>query len=177
MADFNEKVSPEDRLSPLSEGIRQQLLSRCIDGKTLQDLKAAAVLGDPARRAHLELTSAPRTGSWLHATPSPNTGTSIDPLLFRTDVLRWLRIPVAEADAICPLCDGIQDKYGDHALVCPCGGDRTKRHNLLRNQVYHFAASAGLNPELEKPGLLRTRQRVARQMSICHGGSKTRPGL
>ena len=56
-----------------------------------------------------------------------------------------------------PLCDGILDKYGDHCLVCPCGGDRTKRHNRLRNQVFHFCAGAGLNPELEKPGLLQPR--------------------
>ena len=41
--------------------------------------------------------------------------------------------------------------------MCPCGGDRTKRHNLLRNRVYHFASSAGLNPELEKAGLLQPR--------------------
>ena len=24
---------------------------------------------------------------------------------------------------------------GDHATVCPCGGDRTKRHNRLRTVV------------------------------------------
>ena len=55
------------------------------------------------------------------------------------------------------LCDGIMDRFGDHALVCPCGGDRTKGYNHLRNHVYHFAASSGLNPELEKPGLLEPR--------------------
>ena len=49
------------------------------------------------------------------------------------------------------------DRFGDHALVCPCGGDRTKRHNHIRNHTFHFAASSGLNPELEKPGLLQPR--------------------
>ena len=58
---------------------------------------------------------------------------------------------------MCPLCDGVLDKYGDHCLICPCGGDRTRRHNLLRNSVFHFAAAAGLRPELEKPGLLQPR--------------------
>ncbi len=28
------------------------------------------------------------------------------------------------------------------------------RHNTLRNVVYHLLASAGLQPDLEKPGLL-----------------------
>ena len=42
-------------------------------------------------------------------------------------------------------------------LVCCGGGDRTRRHNLLRNIVYFTCASAGLYPELEKPGLLPAR--------------------
>ena len=66
-------------------------------------------------------------------------------------------MPIFEADGICSLCDGVLDKYGDHCLVCPCGGDRTRRHNFLRNVVFHYAASSGLAPELEKPGLLQPR--------------------
>ena len=49
------------------------------------------------------------------------------------------------------------DSFGNHALVCCGGGDRTRRHNLLRNMVYYAASSAHLNPELEKPGLLPQR--------------------
>ncbi len=54
----------------------------------------------------------------------------------------------------------MSNKYGDHCLVCPCGGDRTKRHNHLRNRVFFFSADAGLNPELEKPGLLQPRPHI-----------------
>ena len=67
---------------------------------------------------------------------------------------RWLCMPFAEMDVECLHCDGILDSYGDHALCCSGGGDRTRRHNLLRNLAYHAAAAANLNPELEKPGLL-----------------------
>ena len=63
-------------------------------------------------------------------------------------------VPFSDEDSICPLCHAVQDRFMDHGLVCGCGGDRTKRHNCLRNETYHFAASAGLNPELEKPGRL-----------------------
>jgi hypothetical protein len=70
---------------------------------------------------------------------------------------RWLRMPLAEQDIECPCCDGVLDRFGDHALTCSCGGDRTRRHNLLRNMVYHAASAANLNPELEKPGLLPPR--------------------
>ena len=52
---------------------------------------------------------------------------------------------------------GAENCFGDHALVCCGGGDRTRRHNLLRNQVYYAASAANLHPELEKPGLLPQR--------------------
>ena len=101
----------------------------------MHEKQAAAALSDPARRAQLELTGAPQAGVWLHTCPSPSHQNNIDPFLFRTSILRWLRAPLAESDGICPLCDGVLDRFGDHCLVCPCGGDRTKRHNLLRNSV------------------------------------------
>jgi len=46
------------------------------------------------------------------------------------------------------------DIYGDHALVCSCNGDRTVRHNALRNEVYQELVTAGVRPEREKAGLL-----------------------
>ena len=81
----------------------------------------------------------------------------MDPELFRTMIQRWLRVPVFDAEYHCPLCDDVIDRYGDHCLTCACGGDRTRRHNLLRNEAFHICNSAGLNPELEKPGLLQPR--------------------
>ena len=44
-----------------------------------------------------------------------------------------------------------------------------KRHNLLRNQGCRLAHSAGLNPELEKPGLLRPRPEIG---SLSEDGFK-----
>merc|ERR1712215_205236 len=48
----------------------------------------------------------------------------------------------------------VMDKWGDHALVCACGGDRTKRHNMIRNVGDRLATSAGWRPEPEKTGVL-----------------------
>ena len=157
MADFNTSLLPEDQLTPASEGHRQKEVSKRIDTKTFTNIKAEAARSNVAKRAHLELTTAERAGSWLHNRPSRATGSHMDPLLFKESILTWLRMPVFEADGVCPLCDGVLDKYGDHCLVCPCGGDRTRRHNMLRNFVFHYAKSAGLNAELEKPGLLQPR--------------------
>eukprot|EP00663_Eupelagonemidae_sp_cell21sb_P009881 gene9881-biopygen7688 len=79
-------------------------------------------------------------------------------------------MPVYTRASWCVACDGVMDVYGDHALVCCGGGDRTVRHNQLRNAVYHMAASAGLRPELEKPGLLRPRPELG---SLDEDGSRT----
>ena len=57
----------------------------------------------------------------------------------------------------CPLCDGVMDVFADHALTCACGGDRTKRHNFVRNVGVRLATAAGWRPEPEKPHLLRAR--------------------
>ena len=81
----------------------------------------------------------------------------MDPLLYRTIIHRWLRVPIHESEFHCPFCDEVLDRHGDHCLTCAFGGDRTKRHNLLRNEVFHFSNSCGLNPELERPGILQPR--------------------
>eukprot|EP00959_Pyramimonas_sp_CCMP1952_P173953 3634938-Pyramimonas_sp.AAC.1 len=46
------------------------------------------------------------------------------------------------------------DVWLDHAIACYCHGDRTKRHNALRNQGFFDAQAAGFaRAELERPGL------------------------
>jgi hypothetical protein len=58
--------------------------------------------------------------------------------------------------------------------VCAAGGDRTVRHNLLRNAVFHIARAAGARPELEKPGLLRPRPQIGslEEDGVKHNGSR-----
>ena len=68
-----------------------------------------------------------------------------------------LALPLHVTEFHCPYYEEIIDRYGDHCLTCAYGGDRTKRHNLLRNEVFHQCNSSGLTPELERPGLLQPR--------------------
>eukprot|EP00973_Karenia_brevis_P039504 5452573-Karenia_brevis.AAC.1 len=63
----------------------------------------------------------------------------------------------ARQDFVCSQCNGVMDRYADHTLVCCCGGDRTKRHNLIRNSLHMSFQAAGFAFELEKPNLLRPR--------------------
>jgi len=66
-------------------------------------------------------------------------------------------MPILTEDSACPCCGSGMDRFMDHALVCPCGGDRTLRHNALRDLVFKEAQLASLRPEKEKPGLLPAR--------------------
>ena len=66
------------------------------------------------------------------------------------------------------MCGETFDRFGDHALTCMCCGDRTIRHNCLRNVVCEEAAEASLRPEEEKQGLSPERPSV--------DGIRTAPG-
>ena len=149
------QVNDDDRLpAGGSSKLSQQTLSMAIDKRTGMRLRESAC---QSRRTHLELTSADGAGAYLHATPSKAAKLNNEPALFVAMLRRRLRIRFLEQEVECPCCDGVLDGFGDHALVCCGGGDRTRRHNLLRNIVYYAAEAANLRPELERPGLLPQR--------------------
>ena len=121
-------------------------------------------------RAHMSLLGLDGAGTWLHTIPSDALGTRVDPPLYITMLQRWLRMPIFEEPFFCPYCDGVMDVLGDHALTCACGGDRTKRHNLLRDACVRMAWAAGWHPEPEKAGLLQARSFTASQGNNHEGG-------
>ena len=108
--------------------------------------------------------AAGRTWPWARSLPSPfptpcsKKGQGPHSTLFQTMpwASMWLlpssrimvrlrfHLPIADSDMACPLYDGISDSFGDHARVCPCGGDRVKRYNHLRNILAGRARAAGL---------------------------------
>ena len=107
-------------------------------------------------QAHLNHITTSGASAWLHAMPAKALRTDVDPLLFKTMIQRRLRVPIFEAEFHCTYCDDVVDRFGDNCLTCSMGGDRTKRHNLLRNEAFFMCNSSGLNPELERPGLLQS---------------------
>lgn len=122
----NDSVKETDKLNTDStQAYSQQALSRALDAMTFDQLTDESTTSTQ-RRAHLHLLAAGSAGSWLHALPSENLGLQVEPQLFVAMLQRWLRLPFAALNVLCPMCNGILDKYGDHALVCGCGGDRTK---------------------------------------------------
>ena len=134
--------------------LQQWTLSGLIDAGTLKQLTDPdlAPLGS---RAHMSLLGLEGAGTWLHTIPSDALGTRVEPSLFITMLQRRLRMPIFGEPFFCPFCDGVMDVLADHALTCACGGDRTKRHNLLRDACVRLTWAAGWRPEPEKEGLLQ----------------------
>ena len=154
---YNKQVLAPDRVVlPATAPCRQQKLSQALDRATLQQLDAPGP-GRESFRAHLRLQQQPQAGAWLQAPPNDALGLHIQAPLFRVLLRLRLRLPVADEDAACPFCDGVADRFGDHSLCCTCGGDRVKRHNRLRSLLACRAQAAGLQTEVEKPGLLPPR--------------------
>ena len=81
-------------------------------------------------------------------------GLMLDPPSFRITLARRLRLVIQPEDGPCSRCGGVMDRYGDHASVCTCAGDRARRHNGIRYRVCDAAKEGGLGPEKEKAGLL-----------------------
>lgn len=156
---LNAVLAEPDRV-PVSvpQPLRQQSLSLALERAAVSAL-LEPVQGNLAFRAHLSLMMQPHAGDWLQAVPCERLGLAVAPALFRVMLQVRLRDRLYERLSFCPLCDAVLDVFGDHSVQCPCGGDRTARHNAIRNLAARFLNSAGLRPEVEKPGLLPFRAR------------------
>ena len=102
---------------------------------------------------HLALAAVPGAGAWLTASAAQDDR-QLDEALYRISIQRRLRVPIFNGGEACPLCGAPMDRFGDHALVCACGGDRVVRHNAVRDQVFSELRMGGGRIEREKPGLL-----------------------
>ena len=91
--------------------------------------------------------------AFWHANPGKGLDLMMNADEFRVEVATRLCM-AEEGDRWCPLCDAVHDSRAHHARMCCAGGDRVQRHNAVRNFFFRFLATAGLRPELEKPGLL-----------------------
>ena len=90
--------------------------------------------------------------AFLAAVPSGRT--RLEPAVFSAELRFRLGVPDAVHDCWCPLCDGVLDRHSHHAATCVAGGERTLRHNAVRDVLFAWLDRAGFHPEKERPGLL-----------------------
>ena len=134
--------------------LKQKTLSDALDEAGLTQRLAGA---SASVAAAVLSETLPGAGGFLTAVPCRALGLTFEPAEFNTELHRRLGAKLFGQDDFCPLCDAVMDTHGFHASVCTCGGDKTAGHNAARNEVFHIAAGAGCQPDLETGGLLPPR--------------------
>ncbi|CAE7316738.1 unnamed protein product [Symbiodinium sp. CCMP2592] len=120
-----------------------------------------------AAQAVLRSEAEPGARAFLAATPHGRR--RMEPAAFVAELRQRLCMPDATQDEWCPRCDCILDKFSYHAGLCSAGGERTLRHNALRDLLCTWVGRAGLHPEREKPQVLLP------QRPEDHGLDRRRP--
>ena len=132
LSDFNANLPPDKQFAvPAALAQSQKELSRALDEAawTTQLAHASAV-----GKATLHSEAAPGAGGFLSCVPSGRT--RMEPLVFIAELRVRLNVPEASADTWCPRCDAVLDTHGYHSGMCSAGGERTLRHNALRDLVF-----------------------------------------
>eukprot|EP00666_Eupelagonemidae_sp_cell4sb_P017976 gene17976-biopygen815 len=133
------------------DGLAQRDLSRRVDAADRDADVAPCTVAD---RAQLRSELLPGAGDFLEVMPSRSLGLAMRRDEFLVELKKRLLYDLFPAGLACPLCSGAMDRRGHHCMLCPCGGDRTTMHNVLRGTFANDLSGAGLHPEVETPHLL-----------------------
>lgn len=106
-----------------------------------------------SEKARLLAVSAAESGLWLHALPSQNLGTLLDPNSLRIAVGLRLGSKIVEPHKC--TCGINVDRYGRHGLSCIKSAGRFYRHSLLNDLVRRALVSVSVPASLEPCGLSR----------------------
>ena len=128
---------------------RQKDLSSLLEA-ALWDQHLASV--SPMAKAGLLSEAEPGARAFLTAVPCGRT--RMEPGHFVSELRARLGVPNAHEEAWCPRYDAVLDRHSVHASVCVAGGERTQRHNTLRDLIGTWAERPGLHPEKERPGFM-----------------------
>ncbi|XP_073957075.1 uncharacterized protein [Choristoneura fumiferana] len=108
---------------------------------------------DAADRARILAVSERESGHWLHALPSTNLGTMLDPAHLRIAVCLSLGARVCEPHRC--QCGKEVDHLGRHSLSCVRSAGRLYRHGALNDLIRRALTTASIPATLEPCGLLR----------------------
>ena len=144
LSDFNANLPPDKQFAvSVALAQSQKEFSRTLDEAAFGKATLYSEAGPGARRVPL-----------LCALWPPSGRTRMEPLVFIAELRVRLNVPEASADTWCPRYDTVLDTHGYHSGICSTGGERTLRHNALRDLVFQWCGRGCLLPERERPGLL-----------------------
>lgn len=147
LAAFNNQVDQARAITiDAAMASKQQTLSHTLDAAGWDEQLAQASLTDRAT-----LLSEASVGGRAFLSAIPSGRTQMEPAVFTTEIRARLRVTEADHDTWCPLCDAVLDCYSHHAGMCAAGGERTQRHNAVRDLVYDWCKRGGLNAAGRRP--------------------------
>ncbi|XP_061717746.1 uncharacterized protein LOC133525501 [Cydia pomonella] len=107
---------------------------------------------NPSERARLLAVSEPESGHWLHALPSRNIGSLLDPAALRVAVCLRLGLKICEPHPCCR-CGGPVEALGRHGLYCQSSAGRNFRHAALNDLIRRALGTVNIPATLEPVGL------------------------
>lgn len=150
VAAVNTQLPPDKHLTP-SAALQQKQKQL---SSLLEVVGWEQQLASVSAMAKAGLLSEAEPGARAFLTAVPSGRTRMEPAHFVSELRARLGVPDASEDVWCPRCDAVLDRLSVHASMCVAGGERTQRHNALRDLIGTWAERAGLHPEKERPGLL-----------------------
>lgn len=106
-----------------------------------------------SEKARFKANSAPESGAWLHALPSPQLGTFLTNDEFRVALSLRLGSPIVQPH-IC-VCGDRVNRYAHHGLSCAKASGTNPRHAAVNKIIQRALKSAGIPAILEPPGCSR----------------------
>jgi hypothetical protein len=134
---------------PLTAATTQKSLSRCVDESSLFRLMEATT--GIRHKALISSVQLSHTGDFLNVVPSAQLGLQLRAIEFRLACQYRLGLAVYPQEGPCSFCNKPSDMFGDHAIsACGHSGDRTRRHDSLRDALYSTAQATMLAPKKEE---------------------------
>jgi hypothetical protein len=152
--DFNSKSTI--KIDSLSDVVSQKVLSSSIDEFIYRKLVDGSSKLSQRRFQSLDNSN---SGKWLLVVPNEHFGTELSSIEFLTAAKFRLGAPLFPEVALCLACDAPMDTRGVHATQCMHGGNRTSRHNAVRDIVYTFASSGRIPVAKETKWLVKDSNR------------------
>jgi hypothetical protein len=138
---------------PIPVTVTQKQLSRGVDESRQFHLQSN--LSDTRSKALLSSVKLPHTGDFLNVVPSGKLGLKLDSVEFQLACQYRLGLPVFHGNGNCSMCGRDSDQFGDHAIsACGHYGDRSSRHDDLRDAIFEAAQAGSLAPVKEERHLL-----------------------
>ena len=152
------KTGQEETIACL-KGSTQKLVSIRIDKKNIEEfLTHTSERGSTRDRARINSLGLPNSGAWLNVLPSPSLGLHLKTAEFIVCVRYRLGLQIFPSEGVCVACPAISETSGDHAVSCGLGGERTYRHDAIRDCLFSTCVQACLGPTREDRALIPGRQ-------------------